>query len=110
MSVFSGIVSKLVSAAKSFKSDILKAAEKAPVIVADVAKDAPEVEALIALAFPGAAAIEAQALAVFEAVANAVEAAGTSATSNGLNVSFDKQLIADVEALLPALKAFAAKL
>lgn len=107
---FSGIVAKFVSAAKSLKSDILKAAGKVPVIVAEVEKDAPEVQALIALAFPGAAAIETAALNVFEVIANAVEAAGPTATANGLNVSLDKALIADIEALIPSLKAFAAKL
>jgi hypothetical protein len=104
---FKGIASKLVAAAKAFKSDILVAAEKAPAIAADVQKDAPEVEALVALAFPGAAAIEQAALVAFEAIADAVEAAGPAASSNGLSVSLDKTLIASVQAVLPTLKAAA---
>ena len=36
---FKGIAARLVAAAKDFKADVLKAAEKAPVIVADVQKD-----------------------------------------------------------------------
>ena len=107
---FKGVVSKLVSAAKAFKSDVLKAAEKAPAIAAEVQKDAPEIEALVALASPGAAAIEQAALAAFEVITTAVEAAGPAATANGLSVSLDKTLIADVQAVLPQLKAFAAKL
>lgn len=107
---FTGIVSKLVTAAKAFKADVLKAAEKAPAIAADVEKDAPEVNALIELAFPGAGAIEQAALVAFEAICTAVEAAGPTASANGLSVSLDKQLIADVQAVLPQLKAFAAKL
>lgn len=107
---FKGIVTKLVAAAKDFKSDILVAAEKAPAIVADVAKDAPEVAAVVELAFPGAAAIEQTALTAFEAIAQAVEDAGPAAGANGLSVSFDQTVIADVKAALPALKAFAAKL
>jgi hypothetical protein len=107
---FKGIVAKLVAGAKDFKSDILKAAEDAPAIVADVDKDAPEVEALVELAFPGAAAIEQTALAAFESIATAVEAAGPTASANGLSVSLDKALIADIQSVLPALKAFAAKL
>jgi hypothetical protein len=106
---FKGVVAKLVAAAKDFKSEVLKAAEKAPIIAADVQKDAPEVEALVELAFPGAAAVEQLALAAFEAIADAVEAAGPAAAANGLSVSLDKTLIADVQAALPALKAFAAK-
>ena len=107
---FKGIVSKLVAGAKAFKSDVLKAAEKAPAIVADVQKDAPEVEALIELAFPGAAAIEQTAIRAFELIADAVEAAGPAATANGLSVALDKELIAAVEAVLPAVKQFAQKL
>lgn len=107
---FKGIVSKLVAAAKDFKAEVLKAAEKAPAIAADVAKDAPEVEALIELAFPGAAALEQTALNAFEVIVTAVEAAGSTASANGLSVSLDKTLIADIQAVLPALKAFAAKL
>lgn len=107
---FKGIVSKLISAAKAFKSDILKAAEKAPTIVADVAKDAPELASLVELAFPGAAAIETAALNAFEAICDAVEAAGPAASANGMSVSLDKTLIADIQKALPALKAFAAKL
>ena len=107
---FKGLVTKLVAAAKDFKSDVLKAAEKAPAVAADVEKDAPEVEALVELAFPGAAAIEQTALDAFEVIADAVEAAGPAAASNGLSVSLDKTVIASVQAVLPSLKAFAAKL
>jgi hypothetical protein len=107
---FKGVVSKLVAAAKDFKAEVLKAAEKAPTIAAEVEKDAPEVEALVQLAFPGAAAIEMTALAAFEAICTAVEDAGPAASANGLSVSLDKALIADVQAAIPALKAAAAKL
>jgi hypothetical protein len=106
---FKGVVSKIVGAAKDFKSAVLKAAEEAPTVVADVQKDAPEVEALVELAFPGAAAIEQAALDAFEVIADAVEAAGPTAAANGLSVSLDQTLIADIQKVLPALKAFAAK-
>ena len=107
---FKGFFSKIVAAAKEFKSAVLKAAEAAPAIVGDVEKDAPEVEALLELAYPGAAAIEQTALAAFETIADAVEAAGSSAGANGLSVTLDQALITDIKAVLPALKAFAAKL
>lgn len=107
---FKGVISKLVSAAKAFKSDVLKAAEKAPVIASAVEKDAPEVLALIELAFPGAGPIEAAAINAIEVIATAIEGAGTAAGLNGLSVTFDKELIASIEAVIPALKAFAAKL
>jgi hypothetical protein len=107
---FKGIVSKIVAAAEDFKAGVLKAAKETPNIVADVDKDAPEVEALVELAFPGAAAIGQTALSAFESIATAVEAAGPTASANGLSVSLDKDLIADIQAVLPQLKAFAAKL
>jgi len=107
---FKGIAAKIVAAAKDFKLAVLKAANEAPAIVADVAKDAPEVEALVELAFPGAAAIEEAALNAFEVIATAVESAGPAAAANGLSVSLDKTAIAAVQAVLPQLKAFAAKL
>jgi hypothetical protein len=107
---FKGIVSKIVAGAKDFKAAVLKAAEETLIVVADVDKDAPEVEALIELAFPGAAQIEQTALSAFEVIATAVEGAGPAASANGLSVSLDKALIADIQAVLPALKNFAAKL
>ncbi len=107
---FKGIVSKVVAAAKDFKAAVLKIADEAPVIVGDVEKDAPEVEALINLAFPGATAIEQAALATFEVIADAVEAAGAAAAENGLSVSLDQATVAKVQAVLPQLKALAAKL
>jgi hypothetical protein len=107
---FKGIVTKIVAAAKEFKSVILRAAEEARVVAGAVQKDAPELEALLELAFPGAVAIERTSLAAFEAIAEAVEAAGPAAAANGLSVTLDKELIAEIQAVLPALKAFAAKL
>jgi hypothetical protein len=107
---FKGIAAKVLAAAKDFKAEVLKAAEDAPTIAADVEKDAPEVEALVELAFPGAWAIEQIAITAFEAVADAVEAAGPAAGASGLSVTLDKELIAAVQSALPALRQFAAKL
>jgi hypothetical protein len=106
---FKGIVTKFVAAAKDFKAAVLKAANKAPAILNDVEKDAPEVEALVELAFPGSAAVEQAALAAFETILDAVEAAGPAASANGLSVSLDKNLVASVQAVIPAVKAVAAK-
>lgn len=106
---FKGFVSKFVAAAKDFKAAVLKAAAKAPAVAAEVEKDAPEVVQLVELAFPGFAAVEQTALVAFEAICDAVEAAGPAAAANGLSVSLDKTLIADIQAVLPALKAALAK-
>lgn len=106
---FKGVASAIVAGAKKLKSEILKVAGEAPVIIAKIEADAPEVEALTALVFPGAAKIEQLSVGLLEAVAEAVEAAGTAAGANGLSVSFDQALISEIQALLPALKAFIAK-
>jgi hypothetical protein len=107
---FKGLATKLVNAAKAFKADVLKVAAQAPTIVQDVEKDAPEVEAIVNLAFPGSAAVEQVALDVLEAVADAVEAAGSAASENGLSVSLDQTLIAKVKSAADALKNAAGKL
>jgi hypothetical protein len=107
---FKGLASKFVTAAKDFKAEVLKAAASAPTIVGDVEKDAPEVASLVELAFPGAAGVEQAALTVFEAVADAVEAAGPAAAQNGTSVTLDKTLIAQIQTAGAALKAAAGKL
>ena len=104
MSVFTGIAADFVKAAKKFKSILLTAAADAPKVMGKVAADAPEVEALINLIYPGSSAIESTSLAVLEAIATAVEGAGTAAGANGLTVSLDQAVIADVKAILPTLQ------
>ena len=106
---FKGVVSKLVAAAKDFKAAVLKAADEAPAIAADVEHDAPEVEALTQLVFPGAVAVEQLAVEAFETICDATESAGTAAGANGLSVSFDQAFVTKVKAVMPALKAAAAK-
>jgi hypothetical protein len=107
--IFAGLAAKFVSAAKSFKSDVLKAANEVPHLLGVIEKDAPEVTALVELAFPNASAIETTAIALFEAVASAVSEAGQAVTDNGLNVTIDKALIQSVEAILPTLKRLISK-
>lgn len=105
---FKSVAADFVKAAKVFKSAILKVAGEAPIVIAKIEADAPEVEQLTELVYPGAVAVEAAAFSVFEKVADAVEAAGPAANSNGLSVSLDQEVIAAVEAVIPALKAFLA--
>lgn len=102
---FKGIVSAFIADAKKFKSAVITAAQVAEKAVVVVSKDAPEVEQLVNLAFPQYAPIEAAALSVFEAVAGAVEDAGTAASANGISVSLDQTLIQDIQKLLPLLKS-----
>jgi len=101
---FKGLASKFLNAAKAVKAAIVKAAAAAPGVVKEVDQDAPEVEALVNLVFPGATAVEQTAFEVFEAIADAVEAAGPAAAQNGLSVSLDKALAAKVQTASATLK------
>jgi hypothetical protein len=100
-----GLSSKFVAAAKAFKADILKVVAAAPTVLTKIENDAPEVTALVALAFPGASAIETASLAVADAVEAVIAKTGTATAANGLNVASDQGVIQAVEALATAVKA-----
>jgi hypothetical protein len=99
----------IVKVGKAIKSAVAAAAAEAPALVADLQKAAPTIEGLTALAAPEFVAVEQLAFNAFGVIANAVEAAGPAAASNGLSISLDQTLINDVKAILPAVKSFMAK-
>ncbi len=72
-------------------------------MAAEIQKLAPTVEALSNLVVPGLGNIEQHIVDVYGVVASAVHAAGDAAAANGVSVSLDAQLIADVKAVLPAI-------
>ena len=72
-----------------------------------VKADAPTVEAVTALVCPQLANIERVGEAVLGVVIQAIEDATSAATAGGLNVSLDAALVADIKAILPAIKAAA---
>jgi len=97
----------LKRAALAVKNEILKIAGEAPAVMADLQKAAPTVEGITNLVLgPGATAIETVAMDVFGVVAKAIEDAGSAATNNGLSLSLDAQIVADVQAILPTVKKF----
>ena len=53
---------------------------------------------------PQAANIERAGFAVLGVVISAIDAAGAAAAANGLNVSLDAQVVADVKAIAAAVK------
>ena len=61
-------------------------------------------EAVTSLISPQAANIERVGFAVFGVVINALDAAGAAAGANGLNVTLDAQLVADVKAIAAVVK------
>jgi hypothetical protein len=65
---------------------------------------ASTIETVTGLVSPQAANIERAGFAVLGVVINAIDAAGAAAGANGLNVSFDAQLVADIKAIASAVK------
>jgi hypothetical protein len=62
------------------------------------------IEAVTGLVSPQAANIERAGFAVLGLVINALDAAGAAAGANGLNISLDAQLVADIKAIAAAVK------
>lgn len=100
MSVFATIVKD----AQAFKAEVIKLASQVPGVAEKVSEYTPEVEALVALAYPAAAPIEASLTAVLTAVEAVVTASGSAASANGVDAVQDKGVIAAVEAVIAAIK------
>ena len=62
------------------------------------------IESITSLVSPSAANIERAGFAVLGVIINAIDAAGSAASANGLNVTLDAQLVADVKAIAAAVK------
>ena len=88
--------------------DVVKTAKFVETSVLPVLKtvkaDESTIEAITSLVSPQAANIERAGFAVLGVVINALDAAGAAAGANGLNVSFDAQLVADIKAIAAAVK------
>jgi hypothetical protein len=63
------------------------------------------IESITSLVSPQAANIERAGFAVLGVVINALDAAGAAAGANGLNVTLDAQLVADIKAIASAGKS-----
>ena len=87
--------------------DVVKGARAVAGAMAKAQKAEPEIEALTALFFPQAVELERGAFALLGMAAQAVTEAGDSAEANGLNIALDKQLVADIKALIGAIEQYA---
>ena len=89
-------------------SDVVKTAKFVEVSVLPVLKSAQAnqstIESITSLVSPQAANIERAGFAVLGVVINAIDAAGAAAGANGLNMSLDAQLVADIKAIAAAVK------
>src|SRR5215813_9487972 len=89
--------SHLIKVAKFVEQSVLAVLKKAQA-------DAPTIEAVTTLVSPQAANIERVGFAVLGLVIKAIDDAGTAAGANGLNVTLDAQLVADIKSIAPVVK------
>ena len=91
---------KIVAEGKVIETKVLPFLQKANATAATV-------EGVTALIDPAAVAIERSAYAVLGLAIKAIQDGGTAAASGGVNLTLDAALIADLKAILPAVKAAA---
>lgn len=103
------IVSDLKKAGEDVKTFIQKVAGDAPAVVQKIAADEAAIVPVIEAFIPGSTQAINLGNSLLDQVAAAVEAAGTAAGANGLSVSFDQTVVKDVQAVIAAAKAAAAK-
>ena len=97
---FAKAAQDVVSAAKFITTIVLPILKKAAV-------DESTVEAITGLVDPQAVNVERAAFAVLGTIIKVIEDAGTAATAGGLIVTLDAALVADIKAILPAVKGAA---
>jgi len=88
-------------------ADIVKGARVVASVMIKAEKAEPESEALTALYFPQAVELERGAFALLGVAAQAVSDAGNAAEANGVNVTLDAQLVADIKVLIQAIEQYA---
>lgn len=85
-------------------NDIVKAARAVANAVSTLIKAEPEVEALSAVIYPQAVPIERAAFAALGVLAKVAAEIGAIDTGKDVSVQISGQLLADIKALLPAVK------
>jgi hypothetical protein len=88
-------------------ADIVKGARAVARVMSRAQKIEPEVEALTGVLFPQAVDLERAAFVLLGMAAQAVSEIGDAVAANGLNITLDQQLVADIKALIPAIEQYA---
>jgi hypothetical protein len=88
-------------------ADIVKGARAVGGVMMKVGKSETEIETITSLFFPQAVALERGAFALLGLAAQAVSEAGDAAAVNGLNITLDQQLVADIKSLIQAIEEYA---
>jgi hypothetical protein len=99
------LVSDFKADAEKVKSFIQKIAGDAPAVVAAVAADEAKIAPVVEAFLPGATAAITTTNNVMDAVAQAVENAGTAAGSSGLSVPIDQALVSSVKNVIASAKS-----
>ena len=84
----------------SLFKDVVTVSKKVEIVLSDVQAEAPIIEALTTLVSPGAAAVEQIAFGALGALVAAVHGVDAAAGANGINVSFDATVVAEIKALI----------
>jgi hypothetical protein len=104
----SALITSVEHALAVAAQDVVKTAKFVETSVLPVLKSAQAnestIESITSLVSPSAANIERAGFAVLGVIINAIDAAGSAAGANGLNVTLDAQLVADVKAIAAAVK------
>ena len=104
----SALITSVEHALPAAASDTVKIANFVETSVLPVLNSAQAnqstIEAVTSLISPQAANIKRAEFAVLGVVINAIDAAGAAAGANGLNITLDAQLVADVKAIASAVK------
>jgi hypothetical protein len=104
----SALITSVEHALAVAAQDVVKTAKFVETSVLPVLKSAQAneatIESITSLVSPSAANIERAGFAVLGVVINALDAAGAAGSANGLNVSLDAQLVADIKAIAAAVK------
>ena len=87
--------------------DIVKGAKAVATVMLQAQKAEPEIEALSSLFFPQAVELERGAFALLGMAAQAVSETGDAVAANGINITLDAQLVADIKALIGAIEKYA---
>jgi hypothetical protein len=88
-------------------SDIVKGAKAVALGMQQAQKAEPEIEALTGLVFPQAVELERGAFALLGMAAQAVGETGDAVAANGVNITLDAQLVADIKGLIAAVEKYA---
>lgn len=87
--------------------DIVKGARAVGSVLSKVQGAEATIEGITSVIYPAAVEIERGAFAVLGLAAHAVSDAGDAAGANGINVTLDAALVADIKALIPAFEQYA---